>query len=305
MIGKRSILTEERLTQLKGESLIYEITCGTNHCPCGGTFDGCGRGFFSLFIQAIYGIDFAKRHGLQHYVNFGNCRYLYSDLGNTHDNNFWNNFFIQTKPDGSKLRVTNLFNEVYPLRIWDRFFLKRMFNNVVKNLKVTEEVAGAFEKVDRRFSELAILGVHIRGTDHSEEIAPVKFKAYLKEVDRRINGFDKLFLATDEQYVVDIFQEKYGSKLMVNDVIRSSGDLAVHYDQRIKDRYRLGLDALIECYSLSICSEAILTHSNLSYAALLFNPDLKYKLMERWRSKVKRLKTLFLYYLDKWEIRKW
>ena len=71
-----------------------------------------------------------------------------------------------------------------------------------------------------------------------------------------------------------------------------------------KDRYRLGLEVLADCYTLSACQGAILTHSNVSYGALLLNPNLPYNLLETSASQKSRQKTNFLYTLDRLGIRK-
>ncbi|MBL6447225.1 hypothetical protein JMN32_12960 [Fulvivirga sp. 29W222] len=306
-MSKRSIINSERLSQLKKRGAIYEISCAINGCPCGRPQTGCGRGFFSLFIQAIYGIKFAGRLKMPYYVNFGNSSYPYSDPENMGGSNFWDYYFEQPLSDynGETKMVSNQFNEVYPLRIWSHGFLSGIHHDVIKKLKYKPSVKNILDNAKKRFEEYDVLGVHIRGTDHPGEIPPVGLDKYLAEIDKKIEKVDKLFLATDEQYVVDLFSDKYGDKLITNEVVRSEDSEAIHADSRISDRYQLGLDALLDCYSLSLCTSAILTHSNLSYAALFFNPKLKYKLMERWQPRVKRFKTLTLYYLDKWGIRKW
>ncbi|GAA0890414.1 hypothetical protein GCM10009122_00920 [Fulvivirga kasyanovii] len=305
-MSKRSIVAIDRQAQLKVEGAIYEVSCAIDGCPCGMPEHGCGRGFFSLFIQAIYGIEFAGRHQMPYRINFGNSSYPYSDYEKMGDNNFWNYYFQQPIPaSGEGVTLSNKFNEVYPLRIWSRTFFRNIYGSVIQRLKYQPEVKAILDDTKKRFEGCHVLGVHFRGTDHPGEIPPVGLEKYLAEVDKRIKHVDKLFLATDEQYIVDLFSDKYGDKLIINEVVRSLNREAVHANLQISDRYQLGLDALVDCYSLSLCTSAILTHSNLSYAALFFNPELKYRLMERWQPKVKRFKTLILYYLDKWGVRKW
>jgi len=304
---KRSIIPIQRLEELRKEGVVYEVRCAIADCPCGNPRQGCGRGFFSLFIQAVYGIEFAKRLHIPYYINFGNCIYAYSDIKNSADPNFWNYYFDQPLDalTASSRLVINDIMEVYPLRIWNRDFIKSMFNQVVKDIKYNGEVKDVFKTVSDNFGGRNILGVHIRRTDHHEEIAPVKIESYVKEIDKRIGKIDGIFLATDDADVVDFFKKKYGDLLVINNSVRSTGGIAVHDRMGANDKRKLGLDALIVCYSLSRCQEVILTHSNLSYAALLLNPELKYKLMERFETRIDRLKTLLLYNLNRWNIRKW
>lgn len=256
-------------------------------------------------MQAVNGIAFARRFNLRYYVNFGHTNYAYSQPGNS-DPNFWNYYFDQPiKARGDLKFVENEFIETYPLRIWDRSYIKSLADVMSKELVYKDEVARKFNEQKKKFEGQRVLGVHFRATDHPGEVAPVDIDEYFKEVDRRLDYFDNIFLATDDYDTETDFRIRYGEQLWCNLVTRSASGIALHRDDKIESKYHLGLDALLDCYSLSLCTETILTHSNLSYSALLFNPGLKYKLMERLSTKAKKLLTLTLYYLDKWNIRKW
>lgn len=303
---KRSLISQERLKELQQQNPVYVVSCGLHDCPCGRKEPGCSRGFFSLFIQGIYGIAFAQKHKMPYHINFGNCEYLYSDPARSSPN-FWNYYFVQPL---SQLKekshfVPNLNIEVYPLRIWDQQHIFQMHQNVVSRLQFTDEVKSMLEKRSEAFKNRKVLGVQIRCTDHSGEILPVSLKRILKEIDQQIPEHDNLFVATDDSNVILLLQERYGKKLIYHAVERSENELAVHLNRNIKDRYKLGLEVLVDCYCLSLCRHAILMQSNISYAALLFNPHLTYTLLERAAVRRKRLKTLLLYYLDKFGVRKW
>jgi hypothetical protein len=303
---KKNVIPPSRLSELKREGVVYEIRCGTHDCGCDNPSAGCRRGFFSLFIQAINGIAFAKRFHLPYFVNFGHTNFSYSQPSNT-DQNFWNYFFeqpIRSSPAPSTVVINELIED-YPLRIWDRDYIRGVAQVMSKELVYTDALGRAFDEVSSKFRGRRMLGVHFRSTDHPGEILPVNILNYFREIGKRIGQFDNIFLATDDHAILLKFNEHYGDKLISNDVLRSKTGASLHGDMAHTDRYRLGLDALVDCYALSQCQEAILTQSNLSYAALLFNPELKYKLMERFPTKLNRLLTLSLYYLDKWNIRKW
>ncbi len=304
---KRSIIPAARLAQLKERGAAYEVRCGISGCPCDNPGAYCGRGFFSLFIQAVYGIEFARRIEIPYYINFGSCIYPYSKPDHPADPNFWNYYFRQPLKDADGIHhsVINDFIEIYPLRIWNRSFIRQIHDSVVKHLQFTDEVTAVLEDVAANFKTGPVLGVHIRRTDHHEEIPAVKIESYMSEVERKLVKGERLFLATDDKHVLDIFAKKYGDMLLVNNVLRSSGKVSTHSNPEFIDKFRLGLDALVDCYSLSLCRQVILTQSNLSYAALLFNPELKFRLMERPRTSIRRLKTLLAYNLDRWGIRKW
>jgi hypothetical protein len=155
------------------------------------------------------------------------------------------------------------------------------------------------------FKQQNILGVHIRKTDHFTETVPVALDLYFKKIDRYIHRFDKLFIATDDLQVLSLCRVRYGNKLIYHDVHRSEGSIAIHSRNDFGNRYQLGLEALLDGYSLSLCKLAILSPSNLSFAACLFNPRLSYVLVESRQAWQKRMKSFFLYQLDQWGIRKW
>lgn len=299
---KRSIVFPERANELsKGD--VYVITCGIAGCPCGQS-ETCERGFFSLFIQAVYGIDFAQRNTIPYHIDFGNITYCYSDPLQE-DPNWWNYYFeqpIPEKPEHS-MAVINRFHELYPIPIWDRSHLRRMHHHV-QHL-IFQKDAGDYITRAREMIRPDSLGVHVRRTDHPESIFPVRLEDYYKVIDKQIDRFDMLFLSTDDDRVVEEFRKRYGSFVHVNDVMRSSDTGAVHRNFEYTRRRQLGLEVLADCLCLASCKKLILTFSNVSYAALLFNPEIPYTLLERPRTTWRRYKTLIVYYLDKWGIRKW
>jgi hypothetical protein len=293
---------------LQQKNVLYVISCGMAGCTCEKPEGKCRLGFFSLFIQAVYGIYFAHRLKLPYQIDFSNLLYCYTDPLAGKGLNFWNYYFKQPVPECNApgfLRVFNELYEVYPLRIWNRNHLIEMHKVVVSRLIFQEDVQGRIDALRREFSGKKVLGVQIRCTDHGREVEPVSFEKYIKAISTRIAGFDRLFVATDNQYIVDQLELAFGDKLLTNAVVRSKDRLAVHTNTALTNRYRLGLDVLLDCYSLSLCTHALLIHSNISYSALLFNPYLSYTLLETGRTRLKRWKTMLAFYLNKWGIRKW
>ncbi|HTH57947.1 MAG TPA: hypothetical protein VL728_17990 [Cyclobacteriaceae bacterium] len=300
---KRMVVHPQRMSQFRKPGNVYVITC-TDEFD-GDHSKGCRRGFYSLFIQALQGIFLAQRMSMPYYIDFGNRPYRYVNV-HEGDSNFWNNYFIQPhpKPD-AELSVINYPNEVYPICIWARSYFETIHDEVVKKLIWRPEVFSYLNRETEIFRKHHVLGVHIRKTDHFNEIAPVALKTYLKKIDQQMNRFDKLFLATDDRDVLQLLQARYGDKLFYHQAHRSEGSTAVHSRDDIDNRHRLGLEALLEGYSLSLCKRAILSPSNLSFAACLFNPQLPHTLLESRPAWRKRMKSLVLYQLDQWNVRKW
>ncbi len=301
---KRSIVTPERAAELS-RSNSYIITCGVPGCACGQNDNRCERGFFSLFIQVVYGIDFAVRNGVEYHVDFANIEYCYTDPREP-DNNWWNYYFRQRvvqRPADSTVAI-NRFHELYPIPIWDRDHFRRM-NRHVRKLAFQDDVREHIETARKQLRAHNTLGVHVRRTDHPDSIRPVGLDEYYRAIDKRIGQYDLLFLSTDDASVVHDFQKRYGAKVRVNDTTRSVDSQAVHRNFEHRHRRQLGLDVLTDCLCLASCNKLILTFSNVSYAALLFNPEASYVLLEKPRTTWRRYKTLVVYFLDKWRIRKW
>lgn len=299
---KRSVVPASRIKQL-ASSDVYVIRCGVDGCACGLHSTSCERGFFSLFIQAIYGIDFAERNNMPYHVGFSNLRYCYSEQAT---DNLWNYYFEQPLPviPQHYASAANLYHEDYPLLVWDHEHLRKLHRHV-RGLKFHDSVFKRIQDAKGTAIRGKTLGVHVRRTDHSDAISPVPLKSIFRAVDKRIADFDTLFLATDDASVVHAFRGRYGDKVRFNDVTRSDDGVALHLDARHKKRRELGLEVLIDCLCLAACDKLILTFSNVSYSALLFNPDVPYILLERPRTTWRRYKTLIVYFLDKWGIRKW
>jgi len=304
--NKRSEISPERLTRLTKPNVLYVISCYDDEYFCDNHFEGCSRGFFSLYIQAVYGIYFARRVGIPYYIDFGNVSYFYSSPERfNNDRNFWNYHFEQNPIAPNAVCVLNTRYENYPLRVWNRGYARGLNDRAVSQLVLKKEFKQEIDQIRAQFFGLKVLGIHIRRTDHFLEINQSGITAYFKAVERRIDKFDKIFLATDDETVLGEFLLRYPGKVIYNAVYRSSGIVPVHANKTIEDRYRLGKDALLDCYSLSICNRAILSPSNFSYAAFLINPNLEYEIIESWHARRIRWKTLIVFYLDKWKIRKW
>ncbi len=304
---KRSSITNDRLALLKSKEALYLITCLQEEYYCKDHQKGqCSRGFFSLFLQAVYGIRFALQWNLPYYVDFGNLKYSYSDRTKFKDNqNFWEYYFEQTPISPNAKTIYNARFENYPLKIWDRSFLRQLHQTVISNLSPRQEIKDLIGSIKKVFDNKRVLGIHIRKTDHYHEVEPAKDAVYLQLVDQQLASFDQLFLATDDTDVLQLFEKKYGDKLMYHPFSRSTGDVPIHGSHARSNGYELGKEALLDCYALSFCTKAILSPSNLSYCALIFNPDLPYQMAESNAAKWQRLKTLGLYYLNQWGIRKW
>ncbi len=119
------------------------------------------------------------------------------------------------------------------------------------------------------------LGVHVRGTDfrrnYNGHPIAIKPEEYLDETRKIVgNGYDSIFLATDDSSAVELFREVFGDKLLYYpDVVRSEGDETVMKSvvKRENHHYKLGLEVLRDMYTLAACEGLIAGLSQVSYAA--------------------------------------
>jgi len=304
---KRSLLSSDRLKQLKQKNAKYIVTCHKDEFFCENHPDGkCTRGFFSLFLQVVYGIGFAKRHGLPLYVDFGNLNYPYSQSdGNNASNNFWEALVSQPSLKETDKPVVNKQFEVYPLRIWNRNHLRQLNELMRSGIEFNLALKAKINEIKIKMAKVKTLGIHFRKTDHFLEVRPASDAAFFRQIVKKILAFDQLFVATDDSDLLVKLEEKFPGKILAYDCVRSTGSLSVHLNEAHKDGLLLAKEALLDCITLSYCDELILSPSNLSYAALVFNPEVKYTIVESKAATWNRLKTLLAFHLDRLGIRKW
>jgi hypothetical protein len=136
-----------------------------------------------------------------------------------------------------------------------------------------------------------LIGVHFRGSEkdkgkNRDGSAPVRidgyenlyFRATSKEM--KANPEALIFLATDSQSFADNMRSEFGSSVIMQDSIRAVDGqeeiTGLHYlYQGSQNGRQLGEEVLTDAVVLSKCQSLIHGMSNVSHAALYFNPDLK------------------------------
>lgn len=138
--------------------------------------------------------------------------------------------------------------------------------------------------VDSEVSKLGeskkVIGVHVRGTDYNKHFknhpVVVTKEEYLAETRKLLESgkYDKVFLATDERAVVELFERELGDRVVFyKDVYRSDGTQSVHgsNDSRERHRYKLGLEVLRDVYTLARCDALVAGLSNVPLLARVVN----------------------------------
>ena len=74
-------------------------------------------------------------------------------------------------------------------------------------------------------------------------------KKYFDTIDSIISTYKdyRVFLMTDDLYLLKAFLGRYGEKIVYTDCLRTDSSTGVHY-QNIADRHRLGVEIMIDTY---------------------------------------------------------
>lgn len=128
------------------------------------------------------------------------------------------------------------------------------------------------------------LGIHFRGTDHSGHIDRVDIEIFFKFVENEIEKFNfkKIFIATDEENVIEKFENKFSElEVIYNDTIKSDSNLPLHFSNfSLEDKIKLGDQVLLDSHSISMCKSVIGKTSNIINYARILNPNLNVKYVD-------------------------
>lgn len=119
------------------------------------------------------------------------------------------------------------------------------------------------------------IGVHIRGTDYKQNYNNhpmyVSEDEYIQAIDDLMKEqYEQIFLATDDQEILDYMVIKYGEKIIYyNDVKRAIGTESVAFsnDERKNNKYMLGVEVFRDMLTLSYCDAIISGVSQVSICA--------------------------------------
>lgn len=125
-------------------------------------------------------------------------------------------------------------------------------------------------------SNKKILGVQQRLTDHLGIKPVLDDLSFINKVEDFFvkNGFDSIFLVTDNDVTLNNFKNHFSNNLIYNQyVTRSPDNLPIHGSQKNYDfnRIKLAEDALLDSISLSYTDYKFICRSNLSFFSLIYN----------------------------------
>ena len=179
-----------------------------------------------------------------------------------------------------------------PLNIWlyfaqsnkDIFYNHRKQVNyfIEKYVKVKDNIQQEVIDFKNKYFTDQMIGVHIRGTDKKTESAIgqrpyIYIDDYINCIKDELKEKPKatLFVASDNNEAIEkIFKTFKNNKIVVSNCTRMkkySSKTPIHLSSF--GGPEAAKEALVDCMLLSSCSHIICTDSNLSAAALYFNPE--------------------------------
>lgn len=155
-------------------------------------------------------------------------------------------------------------------------YLREMGRIMNRYVSLKDELAQQFEKeIGELLGNKKVLGVHIRGTDFNAGLekhpVAVQADAYFAFIDEALeNGFESVFIATDDDAILEKCKERYGDKcLFYSDTRRSENGIALHMQKIVRqdNEYYLGKELLRDMYTLAACEGLVSGLSQVSFCA--------------------------------------
>lgn len=255
------------------------------------------NGFFAIMRKVLSGCAIADSMGMIPYVHITNSIFNIPGGFNGTDNMFEYYFDRTYQIDYSSIineenyikasyshvldfhRAFGYFDEdsIYSEYTIDEGFLKYLGTIAHKYIVLKENLrVSIFESIKSVIDENEkTVAVHFRGSDfltgrHGHPIAG-KIEQYFSAIDDALaEGYQKIFLATDDDNALKAFVDKYGNKIcFFADVQRSKSETGVHLQthERENDQYYLGLEVLRDMLAISRCDGIVAGLSQVSIYA--------------------------------------
>lgn len=244
-------------------------------------------GFFGDLFTALNGIRFAQLNHLRVQLDWNQSSLYYEAERGC---NVWSYYFKECSFDFSSRPPSRL---SLPYRPGAADFVPYAGMSIRSSVGVAIEQfckprANVLRVVDdftnRHFSGRPVLGVHVRQTDAAsgfENRISVSADAFLEAAASwiSVNPSGLVFLATDDERVVDNFKRRLGNIILYRDCIRSVDERSLHghYDAAVAGSpYEKGLDVIVDALLLSRCNYLIRSHSRVTCYSLCVSANLEF-----------------------------
>lgn len=238
-------------------------------------------GFFSDFNLIVACLHYFYDNSI---VDFN--VYWTSDLYQTTKQNMFDEYFFKNKKIHQFSNQFDIIHDVGVLggSLWTHINEHWKFEKSHEVLKFYNYFENSVYKKckDKCTKRNNSLGIHIRGTDHTQHGPLLDINEYYREIDKKLSNenYTSIFVATDELRILQACQQKYGDMVIYNDVHRSNTQQAIHLSN-LPQKEQLAEDVLLDAISLSHCDDIIITSSNVSAYTLYLNPKIKHTFIDR------------------------
>lgn len=258
---------------------------------------GDSAGLFSYVLTVLEKFAFCEENGFVPVVDMQHTRntYLYKrEVGIV---NSWEYYFKQPAGYGLKdirkcknvyfsdvkikgLVGSSCFRDKEELEKWSNLYKKYVVLNNVTKEHIEDVYKQLFNASDR------VLGVLCRGTDYNNKphLHPIQPEPQrvIEDAWEQLTrgGYNKVFLATEDTEIYELFRKSFGEKMVAVDCIRYVGkeEITTRENTRKNDKYIQGLDYITTIYLLAKCTGILAGYTNGALAAVLINAD-KYEYM--------------------------
>lgn len=250
-------------------------------------------GFCALWVYFLNRLSFSDRHGFYHVIDWNESEFYQEDHPVNGATSIFEYYFEQ--PSGISLEDAR--KSSFVIYDWNNpeFGYNDTFHvGDTNDYKFTAKDIEQFAKIQRKYIHLHadieksikeqiqklfrgsnnVLGVHARGADtkigYKGHPTIVTSEDYIDETQKMMNKVkaDFIFLATDDQEMLDQFKAAFGDKLIYyDDVIRSTGTVMNCFIEKERENhhYLLGLEIIRDVYTLAACNGFVCGMSYVSF----------------------------------------
>lgn len=251
---------------------------------------GDGLGFFAELGMTLIKLYFADVRGLKPYIQWREDYVYYEPEGIDGEKNAFLHYFNPV----SEVKSIDQACYVLHQEVWHCEQVKKQFQAV--SYEVSEEYVDAMAEMLKKYisyndkisaylnqeyeqllGNKKTLAVHYRGTDFNKGFnnhpIPVRVQQEIEQVRELLQKkeYEQIFLATDENSVVEQFRQEFGDRVKVYlDTYRDDGSgesVAFSSSEREHHHYLLGREVLRDQYTLTRCEGIVCGYSNITFLA--------------------------------------